>query len=116
MLMAAHITLPQVTDDGLPASLSYELLTQRLRGELGYDGVIITDLARHGRDNQELQPRRKRRARGQVRGGYNLMPYDYAASFDGVLNAVRAGEISEVRIDESVLRILQLKAEYGLLD
>lgn len=45
MLMAAHITLPQVTDDGLPASLSYELLTQRLRGELGYDGVIITDAA-----------------------------------------------------------------------
>ena len=43
------------------------------------------------------------------------MPYDYAASFDGVLNAVRAGEISEERIDESVLRILQLKAEYGLL-
>lgn len=43
LVMAAHIATPNVTNDGLPASLSYSMLTEKLRGELGYDGVIITD-------------------------------------------------------------------------
>lgn len=115
MLMAAHITLPQVTDDGLPASLSYELLTQRLRGELGYDGVIITDSLAMGAITKNYSPAESAVLAVKAGADIILMPYDYAASFDGVLNAVRAGEISEERIDESVLRILQLKAEYGLL-
>ena len=116
MLMAAHITLPQVTDDGLPASLSYELFTQRLRGELGYDGVIITDSLAMGAITKNYSPAESAELAVKAGADIILMPYDYAASFDGVLNAVRAGEISEARIDESVLRILQLKAEYGLLD
>lgn len=115
MLMAAHITLPQVTDDGLPASLSYELLTQRLRGELSYDGVIITDSLAMGAITKNYSPAESAVLAVKAGADIILMPYDYAASFDGVLNAVRAGEISEERIDESVLRILQLKAEYGLL-
>ena len=115
MLMAAHITLSQVTDDGLPASLSYELLTQRLRGKLGYDGVIITDSLAMGAITKNYSPAKSAVLAVKAGADIILMPYDYAASFDGVLNAVRAGEISEERIDESVLRILQLKAEYGLL-
>ena len=43
LVMAAHIATPNVTNDGLPASLSHTMLTEKLRGELGYDGVIITD-------------------------------------------------------------------------
>ncbi|MBR0138943.1 MAG: glycoside hydrolase family 3 protein, partial [Firmicutes bacterium] len=42
-VMAAHISAPAFTGDKTPASLSYVLLTEKLRGELGYDGVIITD-------------------------------------------------------------------------
>ena len=60
--MAAHIATPNVTNDGLPASLSYSMLTEKLRGELGYDGVIITDALAMGAIIQELFFGRKRRA------------------------------------------------------
>ncbi|MBR5730547.1 MAG: glycoside hydrolase family 3 protein, partial [Firmicutes bacterium] len=42
-VMTAHISLPNVTSDGLPASLSKELITDKLRGELGYTGLVTTD-------------------------------------------------------------------------
>ena len=44
-----------------------------------------------------------------------LMPADLQAAYDGVLAAVQNGTLSEQRIDESVLRILQVKAQYGIL-
>ena len=44
-----------------------------------------------------------------------LMPYDYKAAFNGVKDAVADGTISQARLDESVLRILDLKMRYGLL-
>lgn len=43
VVMTAHITTPNATTDGLPASLSYTMITERLRGELGFQGVIVTD-------------------------------------------------------------------------
>ncbi len=115
MLMAAHISLPQVTDDGLPASLSYELLTQKLRGELGYEGVIITDSLAMGAITKNYSPEESAVLAVEAGADIILMPYDYAASYDGVLDAVRSGRISEERIDESVLRILQLKIKYGMM-
>lgn len=42
-IMVSHVSLPNVSSDGLPASLSYEMITGKLRGELGFDGVVITD-------------------------------------------------------------------------
>ena len=44
-----------------------------------------------------------------------LMPYDYAAAFNGILSAVQTGEISLDRLNESVERILRLKAEFGII-
>lgn len=113
LVMAAHIATPNVTNDGLPASLSYTMLTEKLRGELGYDGVIITDALAMGAIIQNYSSAESAVLALQAGADILLMPYDYIAAYQGVLTAVEDGTIQEERIDESVLRILRLKAAYG---
>ncbi len=109
MIMAAHIIAPSVSEDGLPASLSKELITDRLRNELGYDGVVITDAMNMGAVAKNYTPEEAVIASIQAGVDIILMPADYKAAFNAIKDAVLAGEISEERVDESVLRILRLK-------
>lgn len=115
VIMTAHITTPNVTGNDLPASLSYEILTEKLRGELGYDGVICTDAL-------EMQAITKYYGNGEaavmaLSAGADilLIPADLEEAFDAVMEAVQNGTISEERLDESVTRILTLKQKAGLL-
>lgn len=112
-IMAAHITCRQVASDGLPASLSYEMLTNKLRKELGYDGLIITDALNMGAIVNEYTSAEAAVQAIGAGADIVLMPYDYERAYSGVLNAVKSGEISEARIDESVLRILSAKNKYA---
>jgi len=114
-IMVAHITTPNITSDKLPASMSYEIVTEKLRNELGYNGVVITDAMEMGAiaDNYTS-------ATGAVcamKAGVDiiLMPEDFTEAYYGIYEAVMNGELSEERIDESVLRILTLKERYGLI-
>ena len=110
-VMIAHINLPNATSDGLPASISKELITEKLRGELGYDGLVITDsMAMEAITDQFTQ---EESAVLAVEAGVDvlLMPFDYTTSFDAVIAAVQSGRIPESRIDESVIRILRAKAK-----
>ena len=109
-VMIAHINLPNATSDGRPASLSKELITDKLRGELGYKGLVTTDsLAMEAITDQYSQ---EESAVLAVEAGVDvlLMPFDYTTSFDAIVAAVESGRIPESRIDESVLRILRAKA------
>lgn len=115
MVMAAHITARNVTDDGLPASLSHEMLTDRLRGEMGYQGVIITDAMAMGAIAKEYTPADAAVKAILAGADLVLMPQDYKEAFVGVRDAVQNGTISEERLEQSVLRVLQLKEKYGLL-
>ena len=115
MVMVAHISLPDVTDDGLPASLSGELISGKLRGELGYDGVIITDSLAMGAIAQEYSSADCAVMALDAGVDILLMPEDYAAAFEGVVQAVEEGRLSMERIDESVARVLELKDQLGLL-
>ena len=109
MVMIAHINLPNVTSDGLPASLSGELVSGKLRGELGFDGLIITDSLAMEAINTYYGSAEAAVMAVEAGADIILMPYDYIAAFEGVLDAVRSGRISEDRIDQSVLRILKAK-------
>lgn len=108
-VMIAHITMKKVTNDNLPATLSRTIITDKLRGELGYDGVVITDAMNMGaiKDNYSSSEA----AVLAIEAGCDilLMPFDYRKAFDGVVKAVESGRISEARIDESVNRIMKLK-------
>ncbi len=115
MIMVAHIAARNVTDDGLPSSMSKEMITDRLRGELGYKGVVITDSMAMGAVADKYSPAEAAVKSIQAGADIILMPEDYKAAFQGVLDAVNNGTISQERLDESVLRILNLKQQYGLL-
>lgn len=115
MVMVAHISLPNVTGDGLPASLSGELINGKLRGELGYDGVVITDSLAMGAIAQEYSSADCAVMALDAGVDILLMPEDYAAAFEGVVQAVEEGRLSMERIDESVARVLELKDQLGLL-
>ena len=111
MIMIAHINLPNVTSDGLPASLSKEMVSGKLRGELGFEGLIITDSLAMEAINTYYGSAEAAVMAVEAGADIILMPYDYIAAFEGILDAVRSGRISEGRIDESVLRILKAKEQ-----
>lgn len=108
-IMTAHITMKNITSDNLPASLSREIVTGKLRNELGYDGVIITDAFNMGAIADNYSSSEVAVLAIEAGNDIVLMPFDYREAFDGLIKAVETGRISETRIDESVMRILRLK-------
>lgn len=110
-IMTAHISAPKVDGSGSPSTLSKTITTDKLRRELGYDGIIITDA-------MEMSAITKNYGNGEaaiksILAGSDmiLIPYDYRATFKSVLEAVENGVIPEERINESVRRILKVKFE-----
>ena len=110
-VMTAHIAAPSVTGTDEPSTMSYTVLTEKLRQELGFEGLIITDALSMGaiRDKYSSSEACIRCIQAGV--DVLLMPYDYFEAFDGVVRAVESGVIPESRIDESVYRILKFKME-----
>ena len=114
VVMTAHITTPNATTDGLPASLSYTMITERLCGELGFQGVIVTDALEMNAIKNHFTPAESAVAALRAGADVLLMPSDLRAAFDGVVQAVEDGTFSEERLNESVRRILTLKQKAGL--
>lgn len=116
MILAGNISTPEVTNDGLPASMSKEIIDEKLRKELGYQGVVVSgpmsSAAVTGTYNSGECAVRAINAGADI----VLLPYDLDEAYDTVLNAVKDGTISKDRLNESVERILTLKAEYGLIE
>ncbi len=109
LIMTAHITLPNVTSDDLPATLSHTIMTEKLRDELGYNGVLITDGMEMGAVLQHYSHTEAVIMAIEAGNDIVLLPYDYVADFDAVVNAVKSGRISEERINQSLRRIFALK-------
>ncbi len=114
-VMAAHISAPSVTGDKTPASLSRMMLTEKLRGELGYDGVIITDALSMGAITRKYTSAEASVLALEAGADMLLMPKDYRQAFDGVVKAVEDGRLTEERIDGSVRRILKAKRQMGAI-
>lgn len=115
MIMVGHVLTPGVTSDGMPASMSEEMITGKLRNELGFKGVVITkSMADKSVTNKFSQGEC---AINAINAGADIIytPYSLQESYSAVLEAVKNEEITEERLDKSVKRILRLKAEYGIL-
>lgn len=112
MIMASHITAVNVTNDSLPASLSYQMLTNKLREELGYKGVIITDSLQMGAIKKNYTSAEASLKAFKAGADILLMPENFEESYNAILDAVRRNEISENRLNQSVQRILILKDKY----
>ncbi|MFF4258555.1 glycoside hydrolase family 3 protein [Streptomyces sp. NPDC001663] len=115
-IMTAHIQFPALDDSGDPATLSHPILTGILRGELGYDGVVVTDSL--GMEGVRTKYGDDRVPVLALKAGVDqlLNPPDLAVAWNAVLKAVQGGELTESRLDESILRILRLKSRLRLFD
>ncbi|MCD7847044.1 MAG: glycoside hydrolase family 3 protein [Oscillospiraceae bacterium] len=114
LVMVGHISVPQVTGDDTPASLSATMINI-LRNDLGFSGLIITD-------SMQMEAITDRYTSAEaavmaIEAGVDiiLMPENLEEAANGIIEAVENGEISEERIAESVLRILEVKIEAGIL-
>ena len=115
-VMVAHILLSQVDPD-YPASLSHRVVTGLLREEMGFDGVVCTDDLTMGAVSNTYGMGEA--AVLAVETGCDLLLVchgadNLTAARDALLEAADSGRLSPERLDESVKRILSLKAEYGL--
>ena len=110
MIMTAHIGTPGVSGDELPATVNPVILTDKLRNELGYKGVIITDGMAMGAITRQYNSAEAAILSLQAGADIILGPKDFIEAFDAVLGAVENGTLSEERINESVRRVLTLKA------
>ena len=108
-VMVGHLSMPEVTGDDDPASISSEIVTDLLRDELGYEGIIITDSMGMGTATEAVGVERVAVAAISAGVDIVLMPADLDAAYQGVLDAVTSGELTEERIDESVRRIVRTK-------
>lgn len=110
-IMVGHIALPEVTGSDIPATLSPQIVTELLREELGYQGIVITDAMDMGAVTNYYSA--EEAAVQAIQAGVDmiLMPSDFEAAYQGVLLAVQNGVISEERLDESLKRIISLKIE-----
>lgn len=110
-IMAGHISIPKSLGDNTPASLSEKVLTGLLRDRYGYDGIIITDALNMKAVSGVYSPAEASVKAILAGADMLLMPDDFRAAYNGVLEAVEEGDLSEERIDASVERILRLKME-----
>lgn len=108
-IMSAHISVPKVTGNSNPATVSPVILTEKLRGELGYKNIIITDAMDMGAITKHYNSEQAVVKAVLAGADIILMPFDYEKAFNVLLEAVKNGTISENRIDESVQRILKVK-------
>jgi beta-N-acetylhexosaminidase len=115
--MSAHIWLPQLEPKkDLPATLSKNVLSDLLRGELHYSGIVFTD-AMNMKGVTNMYPNGEASVLAIEAGADMLvLPPDVPAAFNALKAAVASGRITEARIDESVRRILAAKASLQLQD
>src|SRR5437588_390897 len=114
-IMTGHLSVPAIEPDpNTPATLSHNILTGLLRNELGYRGLIVTDAMEMGGITVRYAPGEA--AVRAVAAGADcvLMPPVPDAAFEALQAAVKSGRISKERLDESVRRILEVKARLGL--
>ena len=114
-IMVSHVTTPNASSDGLPASLSQEMVTSKLRGELRFSRLIMTAPLSDPAIAQHYDSGDAALRAFQAGADILLQPEDLEAAYTAVLSAVKDGAISQQRLDESVLRVLQLKERYGLI-
>ena len=108
-VMVGHLTVKEATGSDLPASLNKAVMTDLLREDMVYEGLIITDSLSMGAVTRFYSADEVGLRALLAGADMILMPLDFAASYQRILDAVKAGEVTEERIDASVERIVRTK-------
>jgi len=116
-VMVAHVTVPALDPDpNHVATISPAIVTDLLQKQLGFRGIIVTDALDMAGLTHLFANNIGRAAVEAFKAGNDLLliPADFPASYSAMVQAVQSGEISEERLDRSVLKILEAKASLGL--
>lgn len=114
-VMTAHIQLPALdSTEFSPATLSRPIVTGLLRGDLKFDGLVVTDSMGMDAVSRRLSPGDAAARAFQAGNDIVLHSPDDAAAVAGIKAAVESGAITMVQLDASVRRILRAKARVGL--
>jgi beta-N-acetylhexosaminidase len=116
-IMVAHVTVPALdSDPNHVATISPAIVSDLLEKQLGFKGIVVTDALDMAGLTKLFANDIGRAAVEAFKAGNDLLliPADFGASYNAMLQAVRSGEITEDRLDRSVLKILKIKASLGL--
>ncbi|MGO9169217.1 MAG: glycoside hydrolase family 3 protein [Candidatus Sulfotelmatobacter sp.] len=116
-VMVAHVTVPALdADPNHVATISPVIVSDLLEKQLGFKGIIVTDALDMAGLTHLFANNIGRAAVEAFKAGNDLLliPADFPASYNAMLQAVQSGEISRKRLDRSVLKILKTKASLGL--
>lgn len=120
IIMVGHIAFPELDPSGLPATMSSRFITEILRKELGFKGIAISD-------DIEMSGYTKAKASleegvvASFNAGLDVFLVGHTKEissrvYEAIRNAVQNGEISEERLNESVMRVLRVKLKHKLAD
>lgn len=111
LIMVSHVCFPKAFGDNTPASLSKKVVTGWAREKLQYQGILITDAMSMGAISDNYQP--SEAAVKAIQAGIDIVldPKDFDAAYQGVLAAVKSGEISQEQVNQAVTRIVATKLE-----
>ncbi len=113
-IMTFHGFLPALDSSGVPATLSPRVMTDLLRRELGFDGLLVTDAMDMKGVVDQFGPFEAAKRAVAAGADVLLMPSDIPGTIAAVIDGIGEGRYDERRIDASVRRILRLKAQFGL--
>lgn len=113
-ILVSHLVLTDIEPE-YPSTLSEPVVTGLLREELGYEGVIITDSFQMGSITENYSQEEAAVLAIQAGCDMILMPSDYSACYQSVLEAVQDGRITQEQLDESCMRIIRTKVKRGIL-
>ena len=113
-VMTAHVAVPGVLGDDRPATMSSLFMTELLRGEMGFGGLLFTDALRMGAITEGYGAGEAAVLALEAGSDVLLAPDGIGATIDAVTGAVRSGRVPRERIDASVRRLLAAKARLGL--
>lgn len=113
-IMTAHIVVPSLDSSEVPATMSKPIVTGLLREELGFDGLIVTDALDMGGATEDFPPDVAPVRALQAGCDQLVLAPKTDTAHAAVLAAVESGDVTESRLDASVLRILEHKMRNGL--
>jgi beta-N-acetylhexosaminidase len=108
-IMVTNASFPQVAGDNTPACLSSVMIGEELRGTLGFEGVVITAPLNEGAITEYYTSAEAAVAAINAGADMICVPENFEESYQGLLEAVQSGSISEERINESLRRIYRIK-------
>ena len=111
MIMTGHLSCPNI-DPNYPSTLSHKIVTDILRGRLGYNGIVITDAIQMRAISDTYGDAEASVLALEAGCDLVLTPANLPIAHQGVMDAVASGRITEQHIDDSLRRILKVKLNY----